>query len=59
MQNKKVMHGNKAKVTNKKDVIPKYQTYPMTNFVNEDGETPTVSDENVIISRNFVNENEK
>ncbi|MEG0571370.1 MAG: hypothetical protein RR497_06975 [Oscillospiraceae bacterium] len=59
-QDKNVLHGNLAEIDPEKDVISVYQTITLTSKMPQVGnKVPTILEENVIASKEFVDQNHK
>ncbi|MEG1996327.1 MAG: hypothetical protein RR036_02320 [Oscillospiraceae bacterium] len=59
-QDKNVLHGNLAEIDPEKDIISVYQTITLTSKMPQVGnKVPTILEENVIASKEFVDQNHK
>lgn len=54
-----ILHGNKARVSKDKKVVPLYLTNAVTMSDTKEEETPLVDEENVELAREFSEENKK
>ncbi len=61
--NKKILHGNKAKIDAEKKIDPVYQTLTLTSKQESNSQSvnpvTSVIDENVYLAKKFVDDNHK
>ncbi|WRS28013.1 hypothetical protein U6B65_02495 [Oscillospiraceae bacterium MB08-C2-2] len=58
-KSEKILHGNSAKIDPQKKITGAYTTNTITAYNKKENETPIISDENVRLSRKYVDENHK
>ncbi|MCL2078071.1 MAG: hypothetical protein FWH08_06685 [Oscillospiraceae bacterium] len=57
--NKKFLHGNKARIKPDKDVIPRFTNYVVNDYITRDGTVMHRLDDDAEFTQSEVNQNQK